>query len=177
MIKVSFTTALFASFSILLYFLILDWLSLNPFGKYQYLYFGLYGIFFVAALKYFRDRLQKGTLRYRQGIALCLTMNFLTAMLLGMWLYAYMTWLDAHPLALETHKKELYEHLKNNEQFFIENFGKESYQTQLTSIPTITASLIARDTAMRLLIAGFLMSFIFTAFFRKKTSESKKVLT
>jgi hypothetical protein len=95
-------------------------------------------------------------------------MNALAAMTLGVLMYFYMTTLDASPLAIEMHQKDLTDHLVNNKAFFLDSFGEEDYQKQLNSIQHISPSLMARDTFMRMLFFGFFMSFIFTAFFRRK---------
>ncbi|GAB4331443.1 MAG: hypothetical protein OHK0038_06300 [Flammeovirgaceae bacterium] len=168
MLKTSFIAGILAAFAIFFYLICLDLASLNPFGRFQYLYLGIYGFFFVGALKYFRDSINEGILRYRHGILLCFLMNAWAAITLGILMYFYMTTLDASPLALEMHQKDLTNHLVNNKTFLVESFGEEDYQKQLNSIQHITPSLMARDTSMRMLFFGFFMSFIFTAFFRRK---------
>ena len=69
-LKISLIGGFLASTICLSYFILLDILSQNPFGKYKYLYIGIYGLSFVGTFKTFRDKYNNSILNPQEAILL-----------------------------------------------------------------------------------------------------------
>lgn len=166
-----------------LYLLILSTLGENPFGRYKYMYLGLYAIFFGVALWYYRFKQNGGRLSTGRAIGIGLLLNFTASVLYGLLLFVWMLIpgmevIDRHQKALEELEEsniafieeqmktsrelkdeEAYENLKEQKE------GVERAYAELQK-SELTAGILAVDQSIGLLFTGLFLTFLSALLFK-----------
>ncbi|MEM1134768.1 MAG: DUF4199 domain-containing protein [Bacteroidota bacterium] len=182
-LKTAFFAGLAAGFACFLYLVFLYTVGANPFGRYKYIYLGLYAIFFATAFWYYRFKINSGHLSTGRAIGIGLLLNPIATSFYGFLLYGWMllpqsTVIERHQKALEelqisnitfleTQMKAARE-LEDEEAF--ENLEEqkkdiEAAYKQMKETP-LSAGVLAVDQAFGLLITGFFLAFLVALIFK-----------
>jgi len=168
-----------------LYLVILYAFGANPFGRYKYMYLGLYAAFFGGALWFFRFKLNNGMLTTGKALGIGLLLNVTASFVYGVLLYLWMLMpqfnvIERHQLALEELQKsniafieqqmktseemedlQAYENLEEQKQQIEEAFYKMQQKP-------LTAGVLAVDQTVGLLLVGVFLAFLTALIFKAR---------
>ncbi|MBT31551.1 MAG: hypothetical protein CMO01_18000 [Thalassobius sp.] len=184
-VKTALIGGLAAGVFCFLYLLLLYVIGSNPFGRYKYIYLGLYAIFFGGALWYFRFKQNGGRLSMGRAIGIGLILNSTATLLYGLLLFIWM--LIPGTEVISRHKNALVELGKSNVTFIEEQMkvskelnDEEAYQNlqeQKKEVQEVfedikntelTAGGLAVDQGIGLLFTGMFLTFLTAILFKGK---------
>ena len=151
--------AIYVSTSILAYIIVLDFLDLNAFGRYKYMYMGIAAFVYILAYRAFRQK-KKQKLRTQQGIVFGVFLNTFSSIIYIFILYIYMTLSFVRESNIyDKYVHELYLLLERDKEAYIKELGQEAYQNMLSSLEGINLLDIAFDQGIGMYILGFFLTF------------------
>ncbi|MEH0158075.1 DUF4199 domain-containing protein [Limibacter armeniacum] len=176
--KQLFTTGIvagiLAAIACFLYILVLHGLDLNPFGRYKYMYLGLYGVFFAGGMWYYRDRQNNYKLRAQGGIVLGFTLNIVASVVYMALLYGLMQYVDSNHGIISIYKQEAITVINDVKQMMQESLTPEkfkeqfeAFEQQYKAVQNITPSELALDQSMGMFMAGTFLTFLFMLIMKK----------
>ena len=184
-LKIALLFGIAAGVACFLYLIMLYAFGANPFGRYKYIYLGLYAAFFGGALWFYRYKQKKETLSTGRAIGIGLLLNSFACLLYGFLLYVWM--LMPSYGVIQRHQGDLEELQRNNIAFIekqmeasqkmedleaYENLAeqKKDIETTLESLKEkpLTAGVLAVDQTMGLLIAGVFLTFLTSLIFKSR---------
>jgi len=104
-IKLSVISGLLTGLSCFVLFLGLSAIGLRPLEEHQFLYFPLYALGMVAAMKYFRDYRNGGLMHGWQGIGMGLLINIFASLVYAGMIYTWLTYVS--PEIFEKYKSNI----------------------------------------------------------------------
>ena len=174
-----------AGLTCFIYLVILYAFGANPFGRYKYMYLGLYAIFFGGALWYFRFKLNNGQLTTGKALGIGLLLNVTASLMYGILLYLWM--LMPQFEVIERHQQALEELQKNNITYLEEQMEASQKMEDLQAYENLeeqkkdmeiafekmqqqplTAGLLAVDQTIGLLLIGVFLAFLTALIFKAR---------
>ncbi len=188
-LRAALLTGLLAGLTCFLYVLVLWLLGVQPFGRFKYLYVGIYALFFVGGLWYYRMKLNRGELSSVRALAFGIALNLLATLVYGLLVFTLLAStgnrvLEQHTAALAKLQQDNIGYLQAQIAQALELKDLEAadnLQEQLDSMQgtyaefqktDITAGLLAMDQAMGLFMTGFFLTFLFMLLFRSRSENS-----
>lgn len=141
-LKVAVSVGVSAAITCFIYLVLLNTLGENPFGKRKYMAIGIYGVFFAGAMWWYRDKLNKLILGFREGLILGLLMNVLSTAFYVALVYSYLSYTDGGKVAIDRFKSES-EVLLSEMKSHRDDLSEEDYQTTLQNIRNFNAPSLA----------------------------------
>ncbi len=170
LLRVAATAGLLAALTCTVYLLGLHQFDLNPLAQYKYLmYTGIYALFFIGAMKYYRDSVNGLQLRGQEGIFLGIVLNAVAAPLTASSVYLYLQHTAKGGELLARHHADLLRLLESARENMQETMGEETYQTVMQEILNMRASDLAGDLAIGMMMAGLFHTFLFMLIFKTRT--------
>jgi hypothetical protein len=183
--KVALLFGIAAGTACFFYLVLLYAFGANPFGRFKYIYLGLYAAFFGGALWYYRFRQNNGQLSTGRAIGLGLLLNISASTLYGLLLYFWM--LIPSLTVIERHQGDLEQLQLNNISFIqeqmktsqkmedlesYENLGdqKKDIEQALETLKQqpLTAGVLAVDQALGLIFTGTFLAFLTALMFKSR---------
>ncbi|OHX66982.1 DUF4199 domain-containing protein [Flammeovirga pacifica] len=143
-------------------------LGLHAFGKWKYLYFPIYGIFFAGSMTYFRLKVNQGRMLAPHGILIGMTLNLVASTLYGIFLQLILSTKDIGQSMLDRHATELKLMMMQGKEQIIESIGEAEFNSQIEKLNHISADIMAVDQAIGMLMFGVFASFLFMLITKRK---------
>jgi len=184
-VRTAVVFGLVAGFTCFLYLVILYAFGANPFGRYKYMYLGLYAAFFGGALWFFRFKLNNGKLTTGKALGIGLFLNVTASLFYGILIYIWMllpqfTVIERHQNALEELQKSNFAFLETQMKASQEMEDLEAYENleeqkkdmedafkRMKEQP-LTAGLLAVDQTIGLLLIGVFLAFLTALIFKAR---------
>ncbi|MEN7546769.1 DUF4199 family protein [Rapidithrix thailandica] len=141
--------------------------QLNPFGRFKYLYIGLYALFFAGGMMYFRDKLNQGMMSGQQGLGFGFVLNATASLLYGGILLLYLQAFDADQSALNVYLEESLALLENSKEHLVETLSQQDYDTTRQNLLALTPKQLAFDQLTGIFLVGMFHTFLFMLFFKR----------
>ncbi|GAA4830791.1 DUF4199 domain-containing protein [Algivirga pacifica] len=182
------TAVLFGLLSALvcfLYMFTLNVLGNNPFGRYQMMYLGFYGMCIAVGMWYFRDRQNAGVLRPQVAILFGMILNTVGTVFLGLLLFVWTGVLDQEQKVIGIHREQSLELIASSEramkeakdsgQLEEEQFQENmiAFEDQKEAIRTMDAMYLSYDQSIRFFIAGMFLTFFFMLIMKSGKGDSR----
>lgn len=155
-----------ASFGCGLYFWLLAYLGHNPFGRWKYIYWGIYGIGFAL----FFYLLKKNTPQSKTGIQLLwgLLLNAFASLDLFALIYGYLMLFDKAQIILQRYIGEALSVLAHSQSSLLEHNMLDETNLSITkqNIAQMTHFALALDQGLGMLFIGIPLAFFFTLLYR-----------
>jgi len=170
--QVSVIAGVGAALACFLYILFLQSIGQNPFGQYKFLYFGIYGIFFVLPMQHYRNRYNGYTLRGHEGIVFGFVLNTVSSLLYGASLALFMSRTETGAQALEMYKAAATDLLVRGKEYLTESGTTDEQQKELAAaIQALSAHEFAYDQAIGMFMVGTLLTFLFMLMLKTSNKE------
>ncbi len=140
--------------------------GLNPFGRYKYLYMAIYAVFFIAGMKYFRDRNQ-GYMSGQQALAIGLVLNFVASLVYATNIYVFLSYTDAGKTALQRYVDESLRLMEEAREYITENLSEANYNTTYENIQRMVPPEVALDQFIGMSMLGVFLTFVFLLLFKR----------
>lgn len=127
--KKGIVTGLAAGLTCFIYIYVLYLLGLNQFGRFKYMFIGIYAIFFVVGLWSFRQ--QFGGLEWSRALGLGLLINFFGSLTYFIVLYAFMAGTPNN--AIERYESEMLLLQKGNQEYLEHEMQKSLELDDITT--------------------------------------------
>lgn len=184
-IRTAILGGLAAGLTCFLYLVILYAFGANPFGRYKYMYLGLYAVFFGGALWFFRFKLNSGKLPTGKALGIGLMLNVTASLLYGILLYIWMLMpqfdvIDRHQKALEELQQNniayLEQQMEASQQMedlqAYENLEEQKQDMEIAfkkmKEDPLTAGVLAVDQTIGLLLIGVFLAFLTALIFKSR---------
>lgn len=166
---------LLAALACVLFLLGLYLFGQNPFGRFGYMYIGLYGLFFAAGMHWFRFRQNGGFLRAQQAILFGLVLNTVSSLLFAALLHTWLQWIDAEGAVMSLYKQDLLSWLQGGRELLEQSWGKEQYAQQLQGVQQLQVQTLIYDQAIRMPFFGVFLTLLFTLIYKKSDPRKHTV--
>ncbi len=165
--KVALKYAVVCGVFLLIIFAISFRFGSNPLIDFRHLFFDLimFSLFVYFSNKEFKSYKNGGILHFWQGMTLGF-FTYVPATLI--FVVGLIIYFQVDPNLLASFKGEAIEFLRSNEQEFLEDMSKETLDSRIETIKTITAAQMIASAAFKKLMAGFFVSPVITIILRKK---------
>lgn len=157
-----------------LYIFLLYQLGLNPFGRYKYLYFGFYGIFFAGTMWYFRDKQNGYRLKGIEGILIGFTLNSVSSLIYSLLVFILLKFIDSSRSILSIYKKEAIAMIDNTKEMMKERLSEdefneqfEAFQQQYDALKDLSINDLVLDQGIGMLVTGVFLTFLFMLFLKR----------
>ncbi|MFT5617171.1 MAG: hypothetical protein ACI85I_000387 [Arenicella sp.] len=169
--KVAAIGGVLGGFTALLYTITLYLLDENPFGKYKYMIAGVYAIFFIGSMWWFRDKMNNYRMGVRQGVMIGILLNAFASMMFISSIYLVMKLTETGEGILEIHQAQTMEMLDKAREFAPEKMTEKLYGQTKTTILAWDAFDVAADQIAFFLGAGFVNAIVFGLMMSFKGNE------
>lgn len=148
-------------------FLLLYFMGKNPLvvGRPWDFGFLLIPLMVIFAMKDFKTNYNEGELRFWQGMSSGFVTYFVLALGVALFIFIFMTVAD--PDVLEGYIQDRIQLLESSKVQFIEQFGTELYDEQITKMNHTTAFIVAIDDFWKKLVIGLFLTILIAAVLRK----------
>ena len=126
--KVAAIGGVSAGFTALLYTIILYLFNENPFGRFKYMIAGIYAIFFIGSMWWFRDKANNYRMGVRQGVMIGILLNAFASMIFISSLYLVLKFTEIGEGIVEIHQTQTMEMLVKAREFAPDKMTEEFYE-------------------------------------------------
>lgn len=169
--KVAAIGGVSAGLAALLYTITLYLLDENPFGRFKYMIAGVYAIFFIGSMWWFRDKMNGYRMGVRQGVMIGILLNAFASMIFICSIYLLMKFTGMGEGIIEIHQAQTMEMLDKAREFAPEKMTEKLYGETKTTILAWDAFDVAADQIAFFLGAGFVNAIVFGLMMSFKGSE------
>ena len=141
-------------------------MAFNPFGRYKYVYIGIYALPFIMGMWYFRDKKNSYRLSAQQGIMLGFILTLTAALAYAPMVYLFLAHTDLGKQIIEVHLAQSLTLLASTKADILQRMGEETYQITRREIMALSPADLAIDSAIGLVITGMFHTLLFMMIFK-----------
>ena len=137
----------------------------NPFGKYGFGVLFLLPIFLFAGLADYKKRIDPD-LKFFQGLKVSWLISLVAAVSFAVFIYTFL--MTAGTEAVQLHIQEMKVMMEQSKAQFLQlPNGRQAYNSNYQALDQLTAYSLVLDNFLKMLLIGFLFSFVSATFYRK----------